>query len=66
MILRFVFFAAVVLAATALLLTGGFGEIELLVDGQCGANGYLCEPPSANPDETYAAHSPTERRFGLR
>jgi hypothetical protein len=56
------FAIGIVLAATILLFVGGFAETELLMDGQCGANGYLCEAPSAN----HTDHTRTEHRLGLR
>jgi hypothetical protein len=47
--LRIVFsVVGLVLVGAILIFAGGFGEIELLVDGQCGATGYLCEPPTAD------------------
>jgi hypothetical protein len=44
------------LAAAVLLFVGGFAEVELLTDRQCGATGYLCNPPTADLS--------AERRYG--
>jgi hypothetical protein len=44
---QFVSFAvAVFVAAVVLMVVGGFGEIEALLYWQCGASGYLCDPPT--------------------
>jgi hypothetical protein len=61
--LRMLLFAVgIVLLGTILLFASGFGEVELLVDGQCGATGYLCEAPTAD----HADYTPIERRYGSR
>jgi hypothetical protein len=55
--LRIVFFAlGILLAAAALLIASGVAEVEVLTDRQCGASGYLCDPPTADAD-----HVPVER-----
>jgi hypothetical protein len=60
--LRIVFFVVgILLGAAVLLFAGGLGEVELLTDRQCGASGYLCDPPTAD-----ARHAPVERRYGSR
>jgi hypothetical protein len=57
--LRFVLVVVgIFLAAAVLLFVGGFAEVELLTDRQCGATGYLCNPPTAD--------LPAERRYGWR
>jgi hypothetical protein len=56
-----VFFAVGIPAAAILLFAGGFAEVELLTDRQCGASGYSCGPPTADAD-----HAPVERRYGSR
>jgi hypothetical protein len=50
-------------AAAALMLIGALGETEVLVYQQCGADGYLCEPPR---DTAQAGHLRAEHRYGTR
>ena len=68
MSLRSVFFAVgVLVAGTVLVLIGGFGAM-LLLTGQCGASGYLCQAPTANmrDEKAHAKYAPRERRLGSR
>ena len=67
MSLRLVFLAVGIFSAAAVLMfVGGFGEIELKVEGQCGVSSYLCDPPTANRDEKDHAGPRVERRVGAR
>jgi hypothetical protein len=63
MSLRFVVALVLTLATVLLMFDGAFGDVELLVGGQCGATGYLCAPPPTKKDQ---GAPPVERQVGAR
>jgi hypothetical protein len=48
------FVVAILVGVAALFLVGAFSATVSLTDQNCGGNGYLCEPPTAN-------HTPSQR-----
>ena len=57
------YFLGIILGGALLVAAGGFGEILLLTDQQCGGDGYLCQPQMAAAP---VRHALAEGRPGSR